>query len=144
MRLRNEAIAGVVAGLLMGLALFVGGAIASRIIYGPQFAPDGKFEPSELNPLYFLWTKLAIGGVLGLMLSLIYASMPLTKRLDTVVGGLKHGFLLWFVIWLWKISHPLVYGPIGGRDQLFWLVYSLSGFLGLGAAFGLMRKRLSR
>jgi hypothetical protein len=143
LRLRDEAIAGVVAGLAMGLVLFVVGAIASRVIYGPQFAPDGKFEPSQINPFFFIWTKLLIGGIFGLLLSLIYARLPLARRLITVGGGLKYGFLAWLVIWLWNISHPLVYGSLGGRDQLFWLVYSLAGFLGLGAVLGSMRKRLS-
>ena len=144
MRLRNEAVAGGIAGSLMGLVLFVVGAVASRAIYGPQFAPDGKFEPSQINAFYFLWTKLVIGGAFGLLLSLIYAKMPLASRLVTVRRGFKYGFLMWFVVWLWNVSHPLVYGSVGGKDQLFWLIYSLFGFLGLGAALGLMRKRLSR
>lgn len=144
MRLRTEVLAGGIAGTLMGLVLFAGGAVASRLIYGPQFAPDGKFEPSQINPFYFLWTKLLIGAVFGVLLSMIYANMPLSSRLVTARRGLKYGFLAWLVIWLWNISHPLVYGSIGGRDQLFWLVYSLFGFLGLGGALGLVRRRLDR
>ncbi len=144
MRLRDEAVAGGIAGSLMGLVLFVVGAAASRAIYGPQFAPAGKFEPSQINPFYFFWTKLVIGSVFGLLLSLIYARMPLASRLVTARRGLKYGFILWFVVWSWNISHPLVYGSVGGKDQLFWLIYSLFGFLGLGAALGLVRKRLSR
>jgi hypothetical protein len=143
-RLRKEVAAGGVAGVIMGLVLFVVGAIASRVIYGPQFAPDGKFEPSQINPFYFFWTKLAIGGAFGILLSLIYAGMPLSSRLATMRRGVKYGFLAWFVIWLWNISHRLVYGSVGGRDQLFWLIYSLFGFLALGAGLGFMRKRLDR
>jgi hypothetical protein len=142
MRLRNEAVAGGIAGLIMGLVLFAIGAVASRVIYGPQFAPDGKFEPSQINPLYFFWTKLVIGGAFGLLLSFIYARMPLARRLITVRDGVKYGFLLWLVVWIWNVSHPLVYGSIGGRDELFWLIYSLFGFLGFGGALGFMRKRL--
>ena len=144
MRLRTEVVAGGIAGMLMGLVLFVAGAVVSRMIYGPQFAPEGKFEPSQINPLYFLWTKLLIGAVFGTLLSLIYASMPLSSRLTTARRGLKYGLLAWLVIWLWNISHPLVYSSVGGRDQLFWLVYSLLGFLGLGGALGLVRRRLDR
>jgi len=143
MRLRNEALAGGTAGLFMGLVLFIAGAVASRIIYGPQFAPDGKFEPSQINPLYFVWTKLAIGCVFGILLSLFYAGIPLADRLVTVRRGLKYGLVLWLVVWLWNISHPIVYGSAVGRDQIFWLVYSLAGFLGLGGALGFMRRRLS-
>ena len=52
---------GTISGLSMGAFLFIGGAILSRIIYGPQFAPPGKFEPEQINAFYFIWTKLLIG-----------------------------------------------------------------------------------
>jgi len=44
---------GIVSGIIMGIVLFVGGAIFSRIIYGPQFAPPGKFKPEQINAFYF-------------------------------------------------------------------------------------------
>jgi hypothetical protein len=57
MQLKKVFIAGTVSGLTMGIFLFIGGAIFSRIIYGPQFAPPGKFQPEQMNAFYFVWTK---------------------------------------------------------------------------------------
>lgn len=140
MRIRKILTAGIISGLSMGIALFIAGAIFSRIIYGPQFAPPGKFEPEHLNVWYFIWTKLLIGIFFGLLFTLTYEWLPLKKRLATGFVGLKYGFVFWLIISLWNISHPLVYGSVANKDQLFWLVYSLFGFLALGYVLGLIYK----
>lgn len=142
MNLKSELVAGLKAGLVMGAALFLAGAVFSGIIYGPQFAPAGKFEPSQLNPFYFIWTKLVIGAFFGLLFALLYTRLPLERRITSMRQGVLYGFLAWVAIWLWNISHPLVYGSIMDKDQLFWLLYSLSGFIALGAGYGRFRCRL--
>lgn len=53
MRIKKIITIGIISGLIMGITLFIAGAIFSRIIYGPQFAPSGKFEPEQLNAWYF-------------------------------------------------------------------------------------------
>jgi len=126
----------------MGIALFVVGAIASRIIYGPQFAPAGKFAPEQMNAWYFIWTKLAIGAVFGVLFALLYENLPLATRLDGVWKGMKYGFWFWFAMSAWNISHPLVYGTVNVPDQIFWLIYSLGGFLTYGGALGYLLKKL--
>jgi hypothetical protein len=133
---------GIISGLSMGMVLFIAGAVFSRIIYGPQFAPPGKFEPEQLNAWYFIWTKLVIGVFFGLLFTLTYEVLPLEKRLRTGFSGLKYGFVFWLVVTLWDISHPLVYGSVNAKDQLFWIIYTLSGFLAFGYALGLIYKRI--
>ena len=134
---------GLIAGLAMGLSLFVVGAVASRLVYGPQFAPPGKFEPSQLNPWYFMWTKALIGAFFGVLLTVLYELLPMARRIATVRGGLVYAACLWLVVYLWGLSHPLIYGTVSARDELFWLVYSLGGFLGFGAALGTLYRRRS-
>ena len=141
MGIKKSIVAGIVSGLVMGIVLFIAGAVFSRIIYGPQFAPPGKFEPEQLNAWYFIWTKLVIGMFFGVFFTLLYEGLPISKRIAGGLAGLKYGFLLWLAISLWNISHPLVYGSINNRDQLFWLVYSLWGFLAFGYTVGLFYKR---
>ncbi len=143
MKLRRTILVGLVAGLIMGVALFITGAVASRIVYGPQMAPEGKFKPEQLNAWYFIWTKLLIGAFFGILLSILYERLPLSKRIGSVFEGLKYSFLLWLVIHLWGLSHPLVYESLN-RHQFFWMVYTLGGFLGLGTAFGWMQGRFKR
>jgi len=133
---------GVIAGLVMGFVLFVTGAVASRVVYGPQMAPEGKFEPQELNPWYFIWTKLLIGVVFGVLLAILYEKVPFSMRIDGPVMGLKYAFWLWLVIYLWNRSHPWVYETPEIRNQIFWLVYTSGGFLGFGLAFGYVYNRL--
>jgi hypothetical protein len=128
----------------MGFALFVGGAILSRIIYGPQFAPPGKFKPEQMNPFYFIWTKLLIGWFFGILFTFIYESLPLRNKIAGAVEGLKYGFCFWLLIALWGLSHPLVYGPINIKDQVFWLLYQLVGYLAFGAAVGYIYKKRIR
>ncbi len=132
---------GFISGMVMGITLFIAGAIFSRIIYGPQFAPPGKFDPEQLNAWYFIWTKILIGIFFGLLFTLLYESLPLAKRIGSAFKGLVYGFFLWFAISLWNISHPLIYGSIDNKDQLFWLLYSLFGFLGYGLMIGFMYKK---
>jgi len=132
---------GIISGLLMGIGLFIGGAIFSRIIYGPQFAPPGKFDPEQINAFYFIWTKLVIGIFFGLLLTFVYEKMPLTKRMKSPLQGLTCGFFTWLVITLWDISHPLIYGSLNDRDQVFWILYSLAGFLTLGFFLGVFYKK---
>ena len=144
MKIKKILTAGIISGLVMGIVLFIAGAIFSRIIYGPQFAPPGKFEPDQLNPFYFVWTKLLIGVFFGILFTLIYEGLPLTKKFKSGLNGLKYGFIFWFIISLWNISHPLVYGSGITKDRLFWLVYSLFGFLGFGYMLGLFYKRYNK
>ncbi|HEX9972033.1 MAG TPA: hypothetical protein VGD14_08185 [bacterium] len=141
MKIKRALVIGIVSGLFMGLALFIGGAIFSRIIYGPQFAPPGKFRPEQINAFYFIWTKLVIGVFFGIFFTLFYEMLPIAKRVQGFFQGLIHGFLFWLVINTWSISHPLVYGSIKNKDQLFWLLYSLIGFLAYGAVAGYLYKR---
>jgi hypothetical protein len=126
---------------MMGIALFIVGAIASRIIYGPQFAPPGKFQPEQMNVWYFIWTKLVIGAFFGVLFTLLYEALPLSKRIYGVWKGVAYGFWFWLAISLWNLSHPLVYGSIEVSNQVFWLIYSLGGFLVYGGAMGYIHKK---
>ena len=145
MKLGKTILTGVLAGLGMGIALFLTGAVTARLIYGPQMAPTGKFRPEQISACYFSWTKLLIGSFFGVLLSVLYEALPLSKRISGALAGLKYAFPLWVVVYLWGLSHPLVYegcASVLNRNQLFWMVYSLGGFLGLGIAFGWLRKGL--
>ncbi len=144
MQLKKLVLDGTVAGLIMGIFLFIGGAILSRIIYGPQFAPPGKFTPEQINAFYFIWTKLVIGWVFGILFALAYELLPLRSRFTGALHGMKYGFCFWLLVSLWNLSHPLVYGSINNQDQLFWELYQLVGFLALGAALGFLSKRRAR
>jgi hypothetical protein len=75
MKIKKVLLAGLTSGLIMGIALFLSGAIASRIVYGPQMVPEGKFEPDQINAFYFFWTKLVIGGFFGIIFTLIYSRL---------------------------------------------------------------------
>lgn len=141
MQLKKTIAAGTISGLVMGLCLFVGGAIFSRLIYGPQFVPPGKFEPEQINPFFFMWTKLLIGWFFGILFALAYEFLPLQIRFTGAIHGLKYALVFWFLTSLWNLSHPLIYGSINVPDQIFWLLYQLVGFLGLGATLGYMTKR---
>ncbi|HVO76315.1 MAG TPA: hypothetical protein VMT35_20005 [Ignavibacteriaceae bacterium] len=143
MQFKKIITAGTISGLIMGIALFIGGAILSRIIYGPQFAPPGKFKPEQLNPFYFIWTKLLIGWFFGIFFTFIYELLPLRRKISGMLEGFKYGFVFWVIIALWSLSHPLVYGPINIRDQVFWLLYQLVGYLAFGAALGRIYKKES-
>ena len=143
MTIARIAIVGVVSGLIMGVALFLTGAMAAYFFYGEQMAPEGKFDEEQMNPWYFIWTKLAIGVVFGLIFTAIYSRLPMSRR-GGVFRGLLFGFALWLVITLWNLSHPLVYGPLDLDGKLFWWVYTLGGFLGYGLAVGFFfRKQAS-
>jgi len=144
MQLKRIATDGTIAGLAMGLALFIGGAILSRIIYGPQFAPAGKFAPEQINAFYFIWTKLLIGWFFGILFTLAYELLPLRTRFAGPIHGLKYGLGFWFLTSLWNLSHPIVYGSINVPDQIFWVCYQLIGFLALGAVLGYISKRRAR
>jgi len=144
MKKRDILTIGLLSGLFMGTALFIGGAVFSRIIYGPQFAPSGKFEPEQLNAWYFIWTKLLIGMFFGLLFTILYEGLPLLKRVRSGLEGLFYGFLFWLAVSLWNISHPVIYGTINSKNQLFWLIYSLCGFLAYGYMLGRLYKRTGR
>ena len=141
MRLKRIIADGAIAGLAMGVFLFIGGAILSWMIYGPQFAPPGKFAPEQMNAFYFAWTKLLIGCFFGVLFAVAYELLPLRTRLAGAFHGLTYGFAFWFLVSLWNLSHPLVYGSIDVPDQMFWILYQLVGFLGFGAVFGYICKR---
>ena len=146
MNLKKFLFTGTIAGLVMGIGLFITGAIASRFVYGPQMAPEGKFEPSQMNPAYFLWTKLLIGWFFGLLFTANYALVQTLLPLKGILRGLLFALALWLVISLWAISHPLVYdtAAVATRDQLFWHIYSFGGFLVYGATVGLLCRRSDR
>ena len=144
MELKKIATDGMISGLAMGASLFIGGAILSRIVYGPQFAPPGKFEPEQINAFYFIWTKLVIGVVFGILFALAYELLPLRKRLTGVIHGLKYGLGFWILTSLWNLSHPLVYGSLNVPDQTFWILYQLVGFLVFGAVLGYLARRRTR
>jgi len=128
----------------MGVFLFIGGAILSRIIYGPQFAPPGKFKPEQINAFYFIWTKLVIGWFFGLLFTFVYETLPLHTKMSGVINGLKYGFMFWLLDSLWNISHPLIYGTVDATHQTFWLLYQLVGFLAFGATLGYIYKKRAR
>ena len=142
MKIKRIISIGMISGIVMGVSLFIGGAIFSRIIYGPQFAPPGKFEPEQLNAWYFIWTKILIGIFFGILFTLLYERLPLSKKLNSALVGLKYGFFLWLAIFLWNISHPLIYGAFNNKNELFWLLYSLCGFLGYGYTLGYLYRRI--
>ena len=144
MGIRKIVVVGIIAGLIMGITLFISGAILARIIYGPQMAPAGKFEPSQLNPFYFIWTKLVIGIFFGILFTFIYEKLPLSNRIKSPTQGIKYAFIFWLVISLWNLSHPLMYESINYTHQLFWLLYTLFGFLSFGYILGLKYKRFEK
>jgi hypothetical protein len=144
MQIEKIFVAGTVSGITMGMFLFIGGAILARIIYGPQFAPPGKFKPEQMNAFYFIWTKLVIGWFFGLLFTFVYEMLPLKKTMGGILQGLWYGFVFWFVISLWDISHPLIYGTVDVPDQMFWFSYQLVGFLVFGATLGYIYRRRAR
>jgi hypothetical protein len=141
MHIKKVVVDGAVAGLAMGLFLFLGGAVLSRIVYGPQFAPPGKFKPEQLNAFYFVWTKLVIGWIFGILFVLAYELLPLSQRLRGALQGMRYAFSFWLLLTLWSLSHPVVYGTLNVPDQTFWVLYQLVGFLGFGAVLGALYKR---
>jgi hypothetical protein len=137
MNLKKFLLTGTIAGLAMGIALFLTGAIASIFVYGPQMAPEGKFEPSQMNPAYFLWTKLLIGWFFGLLFTSIYAKVQVIMPSKGILRGLFFALALWLVISLWSISHPLMYEmlPLSRR------VTNCSGtFTHLGASWAMVQR----
>jgi len=107
-------------------------------------APSGKFEPSQMNPFYFIWTKLVIGVFFGILFTFIYEKLPLSNRIKGPIQGLKYAFIFWLVISLWNLSHPLMYESINYSNQLFWLLYTLFGFLSFGYVLGFKYKRIEK
>jgi len=144
MQLKKVFVDGTIAGLSMGVFLFIGGATLSRIVYGPQFVPPGKFKPEQINAFYFIWTKLLIGWFFGILFAYAYELLPLRKGLAGPIHGMKYGFGFWLVTALWNLSHPLVYGSLNVPDQVFWGLYQLVGFLGFGCVLGYLSKRRAR
>jgi hypothetical protein len=138
--MKKVIIKGILSGLVMGFALFLTGAVASRIIYGPQMVPEGKFTADQVNAFYFLWTKLAIGCFFGIVFTWIYSKVLPVLKIKGALGGLLFGFALWLVITLWSLSHPLVYESVANKNQLFWNIYTLGGFLAYGATIGAIFK----
>jgi hypothetical protein len=77
---------GLIAGLMMGIALFVSGEIAAFVIYGSQFAPG------QISAWHFLWAKLVIGGFFGIFFGVIFAKLPSSVRGEGILSGLYYGF----------------------------------------------------
>jgi hypothetical protein len=144
MQFKRIIAAGTVSGLTMGIFLFIGGAVFSRIIYGPQFAPPGKFAPEQLNAFYFIWTKLLIGWFFGVVFTFVYEKLPLRRRMSGILQGLQYGFVFWLLMSMWNLSHPLIYGTLNVPDQTFWLLYQLVGYLAFGATLGYVYRRRAR
>jgi len=132
---------GIISGLVMGCFLFIGGAITSRIIYGPQFAPDGKFDPARMKAFYFIWTKLVIGVFFGVLFAFAAEFSGLMGKIKGFWQGIGCGVLFWLIISIWNISHPLIYGSFSVQNETFWLIYSLWGFAALGGMFGRFGKK---
>jgi hypothetical protein len=143
-KIARTILVGVAAGVAMALALFLTGAVAARLVYGPQMVPEGKFAADQISAGYFFWTKLLIGVFFGVLLSVLYELLPLAKRISRARDGLLYTFLLWLVVYLWGFSHPFVYELRWSidRNQVFWMIYTLGGFVGLGLAFGGLRRKL--
>lgn len=132
-------IKGSISGLIFGIALFIFGAITARLIYGPQMVPEGKFEPEQINAWYFIWTKLIIGVVFGIIFTLIYAKFYSLLKIPNVLKGIIFSFIIWLIISLWDISHPLLYdNNFVNQDRIFWTIYTLGGFLVYGVCIGLI------
>jgi len=147
MNLKKILINGTAAGLAMGLALLLTGAIASYLLYGTWMAPLDKFGPSGMNTAYFLWTRLLIGWLFGILLTLVYAKVSLILAAKGVRRGLRFALAVWLVLSLWEISHPLVYERLANvftYNRLFWNIYTLGGFLGYGFVLGLLNRNGSR
>jgi len=104
-------------------------------------APEGKFDESQMNAFYFLWTKIVIGIFFGVLFLFFYEKLPLLKRIEGILNGLKYGFFFWFIISLWNLSHPFLYESIWSKDQLFWLLYTLWGFLAFGGTTGYLYRK---
>lgn len=132
---------GIIAGLFFGIVLFIGGAITGMIVYGTQMAPEGKFSQDQMNAFYFIWTKVVIGIFFGIFFLFIYEKLPIAKRIKSITQGIIYGFIFWLVISLWNLSHPLIYESIDITNQLFWLLYTLWGFLAYGGIVGYFYKR---
>ena len=141
MNWKKMLIVGVLAGIVFGMALFICGAITARIVYGAQMAPEGKFDESQMNAFYFFWTKIVIGIFFGILFLFFYEKLPLLKRIEGALNGLKYGFFFWLIISLWDLSHPFLYESIWSRDQLFWLLYTLWGFLAFGGTTGYLYRK---
>lgn len=132
-------IKGSISGLIFGIALFIIGAITARLVYGPQMVPEGKFEPEQINAWYFIWTKLIIGVVFGIIFTLIYAKFYSLLKIPNVLKGIIFSFIIWLIISLWDISHPLLYdNNFVNQDRIFWTIYTLGGFLVYGVCIGLI------
>lgn len=59
-KIKNIIVTGTISGIIMGFSLFIGGAILSRIIYGPFNINDQIFWP-----LYQLCGYLGFGASFG-------------------------------------------------------------------------------
>lgn len=144
MKIKKIIWVGTIAGLVMGVTLFIGGAILARVVYGPQMAPAGKFDADQMNPVYFIWTKLLIGIVFGNLFLFVYEKLPLVRRIKGPLQGMKFSFFFWLVLSLWNLSHPITYESINYPNQIFWLLYTLCGFLSFGCIVGLFYKRYEK
>lgn len=154
MKFTKSIILGIPIGLIMGLVLFVVGATLA-FLFWKGGAPPGKF-PTDLvppvilllsqigihtklmSPLYFFFTKLTYGMVLGILFGLIYAKFSQTFKGNRVTNGLIFGLVLWFV----AVS-PIYPTYLDFKSELFWLIYSFSGFILFGLLFGLAYRTIT-
>jgi len=72
-----------------------------------------------MNPFYFIWTKLLIGVIFGILFTFVYEKLPLVKKISSTLQGIKYVFIFWIVISLWNLSHPIIYESINYKNQNF-------------------------
>ncbi len=120
--MKRTIIFGIYSGMGMWISLFIGGAILAKILYGPDMAPEGKFDKSQMNAFYFIWTKLVIGIFFGILFSAVCESLSFSKKMIGLLKGLKYSFVFWLIISFWNLSHPVVYETVNWTDQIFWLL----------------------
>jgi len=149
MKFTKGIILGIPIGFIMGLVLFIVGATFA-LLFWEGGAPPGKF-PTDLvppvilllskigihtqvmSPVYFLFTKLIYGILLGILFGLIYAKFYHIFKGNRAKNGLLFGLILWFI----AVS-PIYPTYLEFKSELFWLIYSFSGFITFGLLFGLV------
>jgi hypothetical protein len=144
---------GIPVGFVMGLVLFMVGAILAMIFW--QGAPPGKFSEEMIppliylltklgiqvklvSPIYFLLTKLGFGIVLGAIYGLIYSRIAPLLPTKRIYRALLFGAGLWFVA-----AFPIFQITLAAKTDIFWQAYSFGGLFLFGLIFGILYKTRS-